>query len=135
MKDDIKWTYAIGDEEDYRGVFFNTKEDALEEARNEMQTDDSYSGNEVIWVGKVKTFTPVVSVADELLYELQDQAYDEVGDLEDGWLDNVKKEDQDELDNSIQDCFMTWLEKHPEYKPDFFIIEDSESYPSNSNKS
>lgn len=131
MKDDTKWTYAIGDEEDYRGVFFNTKEEALEEARNEMQTDDTYSGDEVIWVGKVKTFTPVVSVADELLYELQDQAYDEVGDYEDGWLDDVKKEDQDELDNAIQSCFMEWLEKHPEYKPGFFTIEDSESYSSN----
>ena len=131
MKEDIKWSYAIGDEEDYRGVFFDTKEDALEEARNEMQTDDSYSGDEVIWVGKVKTFTPVVSVADELLYELQDQAYDEAGYYSEEWLDNVKKKDQDELDNAIQGCFMEWLEKHPEYKPEFFTIEDSESYPSN----
>lgn len=130
MKDDTKWTYAIGDEEDYRGVFFDTKEDALEEARNEIHTDDTYSGDEVIWVGKVKTFSPVVSVADDLLYDLKDQAYDEAGDYAEDWLDDVKKEDQDELDNAIQDCFMMWLEKHPEYKPEFFTVEGSESYPS-----
>ena len=131
MKDDVKWSYAIGDKEDYRGVFFNTKEEALEEARNEMQTDDTYSGDEVIWVGKVKTFTPIVSVADDLLYDFQDQAYDEAGYYAEDWLDDVKKEDQDELDNAFQSCFMEWLEKHPEYKPDFFTIEDSESYSSN----
>lgn len=131
MKDMNKWSYAIGDEEDYRGVFFDTKEEALKEARNEVKSDDSYSGDEVIWVGKVKTFTPVVSVADDLLYDLQDQAYDEAGYYAEDWLDDVKKEDQDELDNAIQSCFMEWLEKHPEYKPEFFTIEDSESYSSN----
>lgn len=131
MKDTNKWAYAIGDE-DYRGIFFDTKEDALEEARNEIQSDYSYSGGEVIWVGKVQEFVPTVAIADSLFYDLQDQAYDEASDYSEGWLDDVTKEDQDELDNLIQDCFMKWLEKHPEYEPSFFTIEDSKSYTSNS---
>lgn len=32
-----KWAYALGDEEDYNGVFFDSKEAALEEAMDDAR--------------------------------------------------------------------------------------------------
>lgn len=35
-----KWAYALGDEEDYNGVFFDSKEAALEEAMDDARQQD-----------------------------------------------------------------------------------------------
>ena len=119
-----KWAYALGDEEDYNGVFFDSKEAALEGAMD----DARQYGYSTVWVGQVQSFRPVVMIADELFDRLQDQAYDEAGDYCIGWLDCVTKEDQDELNDAIETVFFAWMKAHPEYKPNFFTIADSQSY-------
>ena len=43
-----KWAYALGDEEDYNGVFFDSKEAALEEAMD----DARQHGYSTVWVGQ-----------------------------------------------------------------------------------
>lgn len=65
-----KWAYALGYEEDYNGVFFDSKEAAMEEARD----DARQHGFQTVWVGQVQSFRPVVMIADELFDRLQDQA-------------------------------------------------------------
>ena len=85
-------------------------------------------GFQTVWVGQVQSFQPVVMIADELFDRLQDQAYDEAGDYCIGWLDHVTKEDQDELNDAIETVFFAWMKAHPEYKPNFFTIADSQSY-------
>ncbi|MGE9914001.1 hypothetical protein [Megasphaera elsdenii] len=98
-----KWAYALGDEEDYNGVFFDSKEAALEEAMD----DARQYGYSTVWVGQVQSFRPVVMIADELFDRLQDQ---------------------DELNDAIETVFFAWMKAHPEYKPNFFTIADSQSY-------
>lgn len=119
-----KWAYALGDEEDYNDIFYDSKEAALDEAIHEARLEDV----QTVWVGQVKRFQPVISIADELLYQLQDQAYEEAGDYSLGWLDNVTKAHQDELDNAIETCFWAWIKAHPEYQTKFFTIFDSREY-------
>lgn len=119
-----KWAYALGDEEDYNDIFCDSKEAALDKAIHEARLEDV----QTVWVGQVKRFQPVISIADELLYQLQDQAYEEAGEYSLGWLDNVTKTHQDELDNAIKTCFWAWMKAHPEYQPKFFTILDSREY-------
>lgn len=119
-----KWAYALGDEEDYNDVFCDSKEAALDKAIHEARLEDV----QTVWVGQVKRFQPVISIADELLYQLQDRAYEEAGEYSLGWLDNVTKNHQDELDNAIKTCFWAWMKAHPEYQPKFFTILDSREY-------
>lgn len=119
-----KWAYALGDEEDYNDIFCDSKEAALDKAIHEARLEDV----QTVWVGQVKRFQPVISIADELLYQLQDQAYEEAGEYSLGWLDNVTKNHQDELDNAIKTCFWAWMKAHPEYQPKFFTILDSREY-------
>lgn len=119
-----KWAYALGDEDDYNDVFYGSKEAALDEAIHEARLEDVHT----VWVGQVGQFHPVISIADELLYQLQEQAYEETGKYSLGWLDNVTKTHQDELDNAIKTCFGAWMQAHPEYQPKFFTIFDSREY-------
>lgn len=60
-----------------------------------------------VWVGQVQAFRTVVMIADELFDRLQDQ---------------------DELNDAIETVFFAWMKAHPEYKPNFFTIADSQSY-------
>lgn len=117
-----KWTYALGDEENYNGIFFDSKEDALDKAMQEAKLEDVST----VWVGQVEQFQPVFAITDELFYQLQEQAYEEADDYSIGWLDNVTKDDQDELDEAIKTCFIDWLNAHPEYKPNFFTVTGAE---------
>ena len=122
MKKTNKWTYALGDEENYNGIFFDSKEDSLYEAMQEARLDDVLT----VWAGQVEQFQPVLAITDELFYQLQEQAYEEADDYSIGCLDNVTKDDQDELDEAIKTCFIDWLNAHPEYKPNFFTVTDAE---------
>ena len=119
-----KWAYALGNEEDYNGVFFDSKEAAMEEARDQARPQGVQTG--IVSPGQL--YRPVVMIADELFDRLQDQAYDEAGEYCIGWLDYVTEEDQDELNDAIETVFFAWMERHPEYKPNFFTIADSQSY-------
>ncbi len=52
MKKTNKWTYALGDEENYNGIFFDSKEDSLYEAMQEARLDDVLT----VWAGQVEQF-------------------------------------------------------------------------------
>ena len=123
-----KWAYAlgeeIGDEKSYNGIFFDSKEDALDEAVYVARMVDIPT----VWVGQVEMYQPVISIAEELIYQLQDQAYEEFGEYSTGWLDDVTEDDENELNGVIEKCFFEWLEAHPEYRPDFFTITGSKAY-------
>lgn len=56
-----KWTYALGDEENYNGIFFDSKEDALDEAMQEAKLEDVST----VWVGQVEQFQPVFAIASD----------------------------------------------------------------------
>ena len=121
METTNKWAYALGDEESYNGIFFDSQEDALGEAMYVARKLDIPT----VWVGQVEMYQPVISIAEELLYQLQDQAYEEAGEC---WLDVVTEDDENELNGIIEKCFFEWLEAHPEYRPDFFTITGSKAY-------
>ena len=112
-----KWAYALGDEESYNGIFFDSKDDALGEAMYVARKLDIPT----VWVGQVEMYQPVISIAEELIYQLQDQAYEEAGEYSTGWLDDVTEDDENELNGVIEKCFF-------EYRPQFFTITGSKAY-------
>lgn len=53
-----KWAYALGDEESYNGIFFDSKEDALDEAMYVARKLDIPT----VWVGQVEMYQPTISI-------------------------------------------------------------------------
>lgn len=79
--------------------------------------------DEASMVGKVNTFRPAAGdYADDLIEFLQDAACEECG-AED-WLNDVTHADLRDLGVFLDDAFVCWLDKHPEYKPGFYTLTD-----------
>lgn len=114
---------ASSDEEHFSSSdVYATREEAIKSYPEDAGLDEM----ETFYVGRVVPFEPHVS-ADNILQGLVEEAYDSVGDPADGWLKNVKGEQEDELTNQLTSVVNNWLIRHG-HKPTFFKVEDVESY-------
>jgi hypothetical protein len=119
MKPNGKWSFYLDDEDYGCQDWFDDENDALIAGMEEAKKQDANT----IMVGKVNTFRPAAGdYADDLLEYLQDAACDECG-AED-WLDDVTHADLRDLGVFLDDAFVRWLDKHPEYKPGFYTLTD-----------
>ena len=84
------------------------------------------SGNNYFYTGEVSPWRPDVSgFAEELLNLVQQQAdWEAPSDEAVDWLDDVAEDDFEELGQMMQRTFNRWIRKHPEYKLDFFEVEN-----------
>ena len=125
MQPTDKWNYYLDDDDCTCVDFFDSKEAALKAAM-----EDAKSGCvDTITVGRVQKFVPDVSVYTSLLMEaLQDQAYDVAGEYAETWLADVTDGDLKDLDDILDAAFTHWLDRHPEYKPNFYTLTDTETF-------
>lgn len=136
-----KWICAPNvDEERWdSSCFYDTKEEAIKngmeavkrynkDPENESLEDElGYYNNgdetqplDSFAVGKC--YSPKISIdADYLLERIAEGVYNECGEFAEGYLDDVKKEDQDELEKLIYD----WFVRH-KYMPSCFLIRNAE---------
>lgn len=125
MQPTDKWNYYLDDDDVTCVDFFDSKEAALKAAMEEAKSGCV----DTITVGRVQKFVPDVSVYTSFLMEdLQDQAYDEAGEYAETWLADVTDKDFDDLENILDAAFTRWLDRHPEYKPDFYTLTDTETF-------
>lgn len=111
-----KWIWDTSDEVFRPSDYFNTKEEAIEDAK--AQEDEG----EVVYVGQVTD--PITSVnidVDNILEMISDQMYEEVGEAAEGYLDRVEQAAFTELESRLNDTLMEWMEEF-NYKPDFFKV-------------
>ncbi len=93
---------------------YDTRQEAIDEGF--ASTDD-----DSIMTGVAKPFD--CSIADTVIYKLQEKAYEEAGDVTSDWLAKVSPEAQMDLDNVIMD----WLKRH-NLEPKFFCVDEIETH-------
>lgn len=120
-----KWNYYLDDDDVTCMDFFDSKEAALEAGMEEAKRERA----DTITVGRVEEFVPDAGrYSDLLIDDLRDQAYDEGGEYAETWLAYVTDKDFDDLENILDAAFTRWLDRHPEYKPNFYTLTDTETF-------
>jgi hypothetical protein len=96
------FAYSL-DEENYRG-----QETSVEECQIEAVGCHELDPGTKYWIGKCVEWMPSIS-ADNVLEQLNCEAYDEVGEHADDWLMAVSKEDQQKLEDELNAVLNKWL--------------------------
>lgn len=121
----LKWTTSrdsIG--ERFDGDYFETKEEAIESVLADIEKGDFDGVKEqgFFWVGQIIEHAPDAFLdADQLIDNAWEMAGDEAGEFADDYLQDVTKEQKDELQKLLRD----WVIKN-HLEPDFFKIVNSE---------
>ena len=104
--------------------------DCIVQAREEVDEYKAEEGIEEeiqsVFIGELKEFKPSVCV-DRVLDFIVDDAYDEVGELAEGFLDGVSNDVELELEEDLNKVLNKWLDKH-KLSPCFGAIEDVKEY-------
>lgn len=103
-------------EERFEGEY-DTRQEAIDEG---FECTD----NDSILTGVAKPFE--FSIADVVIYKLQEMAYEKAGDVSEDWLRKVSPEAQKDLDEAIK----AWLKRH-NLEPKFSCVDEIETHERN----
>lgn len=117
MSEEIDWCHSLNGEY-FNSDSFETREECIADATKNYGYPSFYIGQ------AVRDFTPYINAEDVLDY-ISNQAYDENEYAED-YLSDVIDDHERELERELNDVLQKWLEKHPNYKPTFFTVENIE---------
>ena len=112
----MSWTYSDNDEIFYGGMTV-TREGAIR-----CLGEDYGSG----YIGRIKPLPPFVVDTDWVIDKARDDAYNLAGDASDGWLDEIPKGSEEELEEELSKVFNAWLKKHG-LTPSFYEVVDVEA--------
>lgn len=104
----------------------DTREAAL--AQGISESSDHKRRPVAIHTGVAVPFDEWHVFAENVLEQMQEQAYDEVGECSEGWLSDVTKEAHQELEDQLNAVVDAWLTKHG-HTPHFFSVNDIEVHP------
>ena len=109
------WT-RNSDDEIWRGGPCDSIRECVEEA-----SDEGYFPDETIAIGLIEDYEINYDFAQDIVERLAEDAYDEVGDASDGWLDSAKREDFDRLNGRLTPIIKEWLKEIHE-EPSFYKV-------------
>lgn len=115
-----KEQWAVSDDGESYTSGYVSREDAIERGPDDLGLENGqtlYIGRCVPWELKIN--------ADMIIESLVDDAYEDVGEHADGFLQGVTPEQSDSLAASIEAVINAWMEAFG-YKPKFFSVEDVE---------
>lgn len=103
---------------------YNSEKEAISDAMKEYE----YCGHEFthLFVGQAEYFVPRID-SDVVLEDLATCANDN-GYRDDGYLKNVKNEHIRELDDMLTEAYLTWENKHPEYRNNNYLMTNAVRY-------
>lgn len=105
------------------GIYSSEKEAILDAMG--MYEDCGYEFTH-LFVGQPEYFVPRID-ADLVLGDLASRAYDNgYGDEE--YLEDVKNEHVRELDKILTEAYLTWENKHPEYRNTYYLMPHAVRY-------
>ncbi len=108
--------YLINDEHEgnwgYEGEY-ETIEEAIEAGKKEI--------GESFYIGEKVKYLPSISV--DIVEDLISNAEEECGEWTYGWLDNLKSEQIDDLNDKVLDVVYDWLKKY-DNMPTFFLVKN-----------
>lgn len=102
--------------------YYDTKEEAISGGKEYYALDEI----EVFYVGQIENCNIVVGVdASRILEDISLNVYDEVGEAAEDYLDDVKREHENILEERLNKVVLEWIEEF-KYKPNFFTIDNVE---------
>lgn len=114
-----KWTVSTDEEIFNDGLFFSTKEEAIEGGKIEFTWEGECPS---LFVGQVKSLELQMAVnVDSIIENIAENVYDEAGEVAEDYLNDVKKEHAEELESDLNEVLLNWINKH-NYKPTFFQV-------------
>lgn len=122
-----KWMYQIGESDVWLNDQYGTKEEAMEACKKEYEYDPKEYEGKTCYVGRVDTYNAFID-ADGIIEHIQDDAWSECGEVAEGFLSDVTKEQTEELQNKLNDVLQEWLTKH-NLQPTFGDMVDIEEIP------
>jgi len=114
-----KYCYSFHGEDYNEG--YDTIKQTLKEARLDCEGEESQ-----VWIAETAYPQPLIDL-DNVLEQLQDQAYYMGSDYAEDYLEDVKNEDLKELEEKLNAVFLKWQKKH-NYQPHFFGFENEKLY-------
>ena len=118
----MKYTWEYNDDTElWYNDLFDTVEDCIADARDNYMVEIG----ETIAVGEVVPYEPYI-MADNILDELEEDAYEECGEVAEDWNAYSWKDDEkslDELSNKLTEIVRQWLKDNGTY-PYFYKIKN-----------
>lgn len=127
MSEKIRYAYSIDgyDGTVYEGNYDNF-EDALADAIEAKTDYEELEIGDEIYVGEIKD-ADITIYAEYVLEDLRQQAYKDYDESSEGWLEDVKNEHEQILENELNAVFKKWAEKY-NYLPRFGDIINIKTY-------
>lgn len=109
------WTRNSDDE-----VWYGGPCDSIRECVKEAH-DEGYESDETIALGLIEDYEVNYDFAQDIVERLCEDAWDEVGEASDGWLDSAKRKELDMLNERIIPIVKEWLKEIHE-EPHFYKV-------------
>lgn len=94
--------------------------DSIRERVEEAQGED-YEMDDTIALGLIERYEVNYDFAQDIIERLCEDAWDEVGEASDGWLDSAKRPELDKLNEKILPIVREWLKEIHE-EPSFYKV-------------
>ena len=104
------------DDEIWRGGPCDSIRECVREANEE-----GYYESDTIALGLIETYEVNYDFAQDIVEKLGEDAWDEVGDASEGWLDSIKRAELDKLNERITPIIKEWLKENHE-EPWFYKV-------------
>lgn len=105
-------------------VWYNFEE-SIEECLAQAQKENE-AGHKIVFVGKLDPYKPDVD-EDMLIENLEESAWDNVGECAEGWFDGVSRDQKVELRLLMREALEVWMENN-NLKPHFGNFEWTRKY-------
>lgn len=109
------WSRRSDDE-----VWYGGPCDSIRECVEEAQ-DEDYEMDDTIALGLIERYEVNYDFAQDIVERLCEDAWDEVGEASDGWLDSAKRPELDKLNERILPIVREWLKEIHE-EPSFYKV-------------
>lgn len=115
MKKRYVWTKSSSDDL-WRGGICHSVKECIEEARYE-----DYKDTDTFALGYAENYEVNYVNSDLIIEFLQEQAYDEIGECAEDWLDSITKEQREDLESRVLKVVLQWLKDCKE-EPTFYTV-------------
>ncbi len=121
------WTYSLNDESSFMPFQYASKEDALKAAMEDAEIEES----DRVYIGRINEYRTLVD-AESVTNQVQFDGADAAAESDTSWpfeyLADVDGDDLYELEEMLTEAYRKWEDKHPEYKPEVYMITDIEEF-------
>lgn len=104
------------DDEIWHGGVCNSVKECVEEARLE-----DYKDTDTFAIGYVEPYQVDYVNSDMIIEYLQEDAYDEIGEVSESWLDSITTEQREDLESRVLKVVLEWLKDCKE-EPTFYKV-------------